>query len=54
MLDNSFQLVEIFDHLDASILSGTHIIVGYDITDKAMLSSGRNRMGFQIQQLDCY
>ena len=54
MLDNSFQLVEIYDHLDAKIISGTHIIVGYSITNKAMLGSGRYRMGVKIQQLVCY
>jgi hypothetical protein len=47
--DNSFQLVEIFDHLDANIISGTQIFVGYGITDEEMLSAGRYRMVYQIQ-----
>jgi hypothetical protein len=47
--DNSFQLVQIFDHLDANLISGTKIFIGYGITDTEMLSSGRFRMVYQVQ-----
>ncbi|MBK6593781.1 MAG: hypothetical protein IPG23_14170 [Burkholderiales bacterium] len=47
--DNSYQLIEIFDHLDASLISGTQIFVGYGITDTEMLESGRYRMVYQVQ-----
>jgi hypothetical protein len=47
--DNSFQLIQLFDHLDASLISGTKIFVGYGITDEEMLSSGRFKMVYQVQ-----
>ncbi|MBK6593782.1 MAG: putative Ig domain-containing protein [Burkholderiales bacterium] len=47
--DNSFQLVQIFDHLDASIISGAKIYIGYGITENEMLESGRFRMVYQVQ-----
>ena len=47
--DNSFQLVQIFDHLDASLISGTKIYIGYGITDMEMLESGRFKMVYQVQ-----
>ncbi len=47
--DNSYQLIEIFDHLDAGLISGTQIFVGYGITDTEMLESGRYRMVYQVQ-----
>ena len=47
--ENSFQLIQLFDHLDASLISGTKIYVGYGITDTEMLSSGRFKMVYQVQ-----
>lgn len=47
--DNSYQLIEIFDHLDASLISGTQIFVGYGTSDTEMLESGRYRMVYQVQ-----
>ena len=47
--DNSFQLIELFDHLDATIISGTQIYVGYGITDTEMLAAGRVRLVYLVQ-----
>jgi hypothetical protein len=47
--DNSVQLIEIFDQLDVSIISGTKIFIGYGITDTEMIESGRFRMVYQVQ-----
>ena len=47
--ENSVQLIEIFDQLDVSIISGTKIYVGYGITDEEMIQSGRFRMVYQVQ-----
>lgn len=47
--ENSVQLIEIFDQLDVSIISGTKIFVGYGITDMEMIESGRFRMVYQVQ-----
>ncbi len=47
--DNSFQLIELFDHLDASLITGTQIFVGYGITDTEMLESGRYKLVYQVQ-----
>ena len=47
--DNSVQLVEIFDKLDVSIISGSKIYVGYGIDDQEMIASRRFRLVYQIQ-----
>jgi hypothetical protein len=47
--ENSFQLIEIFDHLDASIISGTKIFIGYGTSDTEMLETGRFRLVYQVQ-----
>ncbi len=47
--DNSFQLIDLFDQLDSTIISGTKIFVGYGITDEEMIQSGRFRLVYQVQ-----
>lgn len=47
--DDSSQLIEIFDHLDASLITGTQIFMGYGITDTEMLESGRFKLVYQVQ-----
>ncbi|OYU45663.1 MAG: hypothetical protein CFE44_06320 [Burkholderiales bacterium PBB4] len=47
--DNSVQLVEIFDKLDVSIISGSKIFVGYGVDDQEMIASGRFRLVYQLQ-----
>jgi hypothetical protein len=47
--DNSVQLIEIFDKLDVSIISGSKIFVGYGIDDQEMIASGRFRLVYQLQ-----
>lgn len=39
--ENSFQLLDLFDKLDVSMLSGTRILVGYGTSDQEMLAAGR-------------
>ena len=47
--DNSFQLIELFDQFDATIISGTKLFVGYGVTDTEMIQSGRFRLVYQVQ-----
>jgi hypothetical protein len=47
--DNSDQLVELFEHLDAHVIAGTKFYIGYGLTDTEMLESGRYRMVVQLQ-----
>jgi hypothetical protein len=47
--EDSVQLIDIFDKLDVSIISGTKIFVGYGIDDQEMISSGRFRLVYQLQ-----
>ena len=47
--DNSVQLVEIFDKLDVSIISGSKIYIGYGLDDQEMIATGRFRLVYQIQ-----
>ena len=46
--ENSVQLVEIFDKLDVTIISGSKIYVGYGKDDKEMIASGRFRLAYKI------
>lgn len=46
--DNSYQLVQLFDHIDATLLSGTRIYVGYGVTDQEMIAAGRIRLVYQV------
>ncbi|MEI8159078.1 MAG: LCCL domain-containing protein [Burkholderiales bacterium] len=47
--ENSFQLIEIFDHLDSSLITGTQIYVGYGLTDTEMIAARRYRLAYQVQ-----
>ena len=47
--DNSTQWVELFDHLDSSLISGTQFFVGYGTSDTEMVESGRFQMVYQLQ-----
>lgn len=47
--DDSIQLIEIFDKLDVSIISGSKIFVGYGIDDQEMIATGRFRLVYQLQ-----
>ena len=47
--NDSFQLIDLFDQLDSTLISGTKIYVGYGITDEEMIQSGRFRLVYQIQ-----
>jgi hypothetical protein len=47
--DNSVQLVQILDKVDASLISGSKIYIGYGVDDMEMISSGRFRLVYQIQ-----
>ena len=47
--DSSTQLVELFDHLDASLIAGTQIFIGYGITDTEMIEAGRFRKVYELQ-----
>ncbi len=47
--EDSVQLIEIFDKLDVSIISGTKIFVGYGLDDQEMITSGRFRLVYQLQ-----
>ncbi|MBC7620816.1 MAG: DUF1566 domain-containing protein [Candidatus Saccharibacteria bacterium] len=47
--DDSIQLIDIFDKLDVSIISGSKIFVGYGIDDQEMIATGRFRLVYQLQ-----
>ena len=47
--DDSFQLIDLFDQLDSTLISGTKIYVGYGVTDEEMILTGRFRLVYQIQ-----
>ena len=47
--ENSDQLVELFEHLDANVIAGTKFYIGYGLTDVEMLEKERFRMVAQLQ-----
>lgn len=47
--DNSTQWVELFDHLDSNLITGTQFFVGYGTSDTEMVESGRFQMVYQLQ-----
>jgi hypothetical protein len=41
--------VDLFDHFDAKLISGTQIFIGFGLTDEEMLKSGRFKLVAQLQ-----
>lgn len=46
--ENSWELVELIDSLDVSLISGTQIFVGYGTSGDEMLAAGRYQLAYQV------
>ncbi len=46
--ENTWELIELIDSLDVSMISGTQFYVGYGVSDAEMLAAGRYKMVYQV------
>lgn len=46
--ENTWELIELIDSIDATMISGTQIFVGYGVDDTEMMAAGRYSLVYQI------